>query len=101
MNIWLTIGGMALATFATRFTPLLSMRGAPDPRVERVLRYVPPAIFAALIVPGLLMPRGQLTIGIEFWAGIVGALVAYWTRNVALTIVAGLLVFAILRWIGF
>lgn len=97
MNIWLTIIGMGLATYATRVLPLLTLRGTPGPRLERVLRYVPPAIFAALIVPALLAPDGQLQLGASLWAGLIGAAVAYLTRNMALTILAGLASFALLR----
>ena len=100
MNIWLTIIGMALATYATRVLPMLTLRGAPGPRLERFLRYVPPAIFAALIVPAVLAPERQLTIGPLFWAWLIGSVVAYMTRNMALTIVVGLASFALLRLLG-
>lgn len=101
MNIWLTIIGMALATFATRLIPVLTLRGTPGPRLDRVLRYVPPAIFAALIVPALVAPEGVLAFGPMLWAGLFGVVVAYVTRNMALTIIAGLAAFALLRLLGF
>lgn len=97
MNVWLTLLGMALVTYASRALPLLTMRGAPSPQLERVLRYVPPAIFAALIVPALLAPDGSLAAGATLWAGIVGGIVALRTGSMALTILAGLLAFAALR----
>jgi branched-subunit amino acid transport protein len=100
MSIWLTILGMGLATYATRVLPLVTMRSAPGPRLERFLRYVPPAIFAALIVPALLAPEGQLRLGPSLWAGLIGAAVAYATRNMALTIIAGMASFALLRLFG-
>lgn len=100
MNIWLTIIGMALVTYATRVIPLLTLRGAPSPRVERLLRYVPPAIFAALIVPALVAPNGRVALGLDLWAGLIGAIVAFRTKNMALTIIAGLLAFALLRALG-
>ncbi|WP_029215693.1 AzlD domain-containing protein [Kallotenue papyrolyticum] len=100
MNVWLTLLGMALVTYATRVMPLLTLRGAPAPRVERVLRAVPPAIFAALIVPGLVAPEGVLAVGATVWAGLLGGAVALLTRSMALTILAGLLAFAALRWWG-
>jgi branched-subunit amino acid transport protein len=100
MNIWLTLIGMALATYVSRALPLLTMGGQPSPRLERVLRYVPPAIFAALIVPALLVPNELLEAGATLWAGVAGGLVALGTRSMALTILTGLLAFAALRWLG-
>ena len=97
MTIWLTLIGMSAATYLTRVVPLVTMRGAPSARLERLLRYVPPAIFAALIVPALLAPEGQIRLGAELWAGLIGMAVAYATRNMALTIIAGLAAFALLR----
>ncbi len=100
MNVWLILIGMALVTFVSRALPLVTMSGTPAPQLERVLRYVPPAIFAALIVPALIVPNGALEVGLTLWAGIIGGLVALWTRSMALTILAGLLAFAALRWLG-
>jgi len=97
MNIWLTIAGMAVATFAIRALPMLSMQRTPPAWLDRMLRYVPPAIFAALVVPALLMPEGMLAAGPHLWAGLVGAVVAFGTRNMALTIAAGLLAYALFR----
>lgn len=97
MNTWATIIGMALVTYAIRAIPLLGMRRAPGPRVERALRYVPPAVFAALVVPALVAPNGSFSAGPTLWAGLIGAVVAYRTRNIALTVVIGLGVYAVLR----
>ncbi len=100
MNIWLTIFGMALVTYACRALPLLSLRGAINPTLERFMRYVPPAIFAALITPDLLIPRGSLHLDAQLAAGLFGVAVAWFSRNMALTIAAGLLAFGLLRWLG-
>ncbi len=101
MNVWLTIGGMFLVTYAARALPLLAMRNPPSPALERVLRYVPPSVFAALILPSLLLNGSNWQSGTLLWAGIFGVVVAYFSRNIALTIVAGLGAFALLRAIGF
>jgi branched-subunit amino acid transport protein len=104
MTIWLTILGMALVTFATRVTTMLALRGDVSPWLRRWLGYVPVAVFTALIVPPLLL-RAQdgaqvLVLGPALPAGIAGALVAWRTGNVLLTIVAGMGVFWALRWAG-
>ena len=100
MNIWLTMLGMMLVTYLPRLLPLLSFRGNTHPLVDRALRYVPPAIFAALIVPELLVPDRQLQAGPALWAGLLGLLVAWRTRSMALTIVLGMGAFSLLRLLG-
>ena len=104
MTIWLTILGMALVTYATRVTAMLALRGEVAPWLRHWLGYVPVAVFTALIVPQLLL-RAQgdtrlFAIGPALPAGVAGALVAWRTGNVLLTIAAGMAMFWILRWIG-
>jgi branched-subunit amino acid transport protein len=96
-STWLTILGMALATFAVRALPLLALRRPPSPAFERALRHVAPAMFAALLVPPLLAPTGTLAAGPELVAGVAGAAVARSTRNVPATIAAGFAVYWALR----
>src|SRR5690349_5068946 len=103
MTIWLTILGMALATYATRATALLALRGEVAPWLRRWLGLVPVAVFTALLLPPLLFGPGEppsLAIGPALPAGAAGALVAWRSGNVLLTIGAGLGVFWLLRWIG-
>ena len=66
----------------------------------RFLGYVPPAIFAALIVPALFAPSGSVEVGAALYAGLFGVLVAWRSRNMAITIIAGLAAFALLRAVG-
>jgi branched-subunit amino acid transport protein len=100
MNTWLTIVGMALVTYATRSLPLLTRWGAPHPMVERALRFVPASVLTALILPALLVPEETVQAGPELWAGLVGALIAWRTENVSLTIVIGLMTYGLARWLG-
>jgi branched-subunit amino acid transport protein len=104
MTIWLTILGMALATYATRVITMLALRGEITPWLRRWLGYVPIAVFSALIVPPLLVQtRGDaraLAVGPALPAGLVGALVAWRSGNVVVTILAGMAAFWVLRWLG-
>lgn len=103
MMIWLTIAGMALVTLATRATPLLLLRGEPPGWLARWLSFVPVAIFTALALRPLLVSAGahpQLSIGAPLVAGLAGALVAWRTGSVVLTIGAGLAAYAALRLAG-
>ena len=57
------------------------------------LRFVPAAALAALVFPALTHPTGHLDLSLHNFrllAGLGGALVAWKTRNVLLTIIAGM-----------
>jgi branched-subunit amino acid transport protein len=105
MTIWLTILGMALVTYATRVIMLLALRGEIAPWLRRWLDYVPIAVFTALIVPPLLTRTDGgatiVTLGPALPAGLVGALVAWRSGDVLLTISAGMAAFWLLRLAGF
>jgi branched-subunit amino acid transport protein len=104
ITIWLTILGMALATYATRVITMLALRGDVAPWLRRWLGYVPVAVFTALILPPLLLSEQAsvkvLTVGPALPASVIGGLVAWRTGNVLLTIIAGLATFWALRWLG-
>ena len=100
MITWLTILGMALTVYATRALPLLARWRSPHPLARRALAYVPPATMAAFVLPALValsdVPEGER----HLWAGLVGAIVAWRTLNLPLTIGAGLGSFALLRFVA-
>ncbi len=97
----LIFAGMALATFLTRFTMIavLGHRVLPPP-LRRWLRYVPPAVLSALVVPAALAPQGRVEVGLPAWSVLAGAIVAWRTRNVLWTIVSGMAAFWLLRVLG-
>jgi branched-subunit amino acid transport protein len=104
MTIWLTLLGMALATYATRVITMLALRGDVAPWLRRWLGYVPVAMFTALILPPLLLSEQagvkMLALSPALPTGLVGGLVAWCTSNVLLTIIAGLATFWALKWLG-
>lgn len=83
--------GMALVTYLTRFAmmPLLS-RELPRP-VFRWLQLVPVAILSALIAPAVLIVEHRIALGPQIPAALVGVAVAWRTRSVLWTILAGML----------
>ena len=94
MNIWLVMIIAGLATFATRlsFILLLDRIRVPD-WFRRGLRFVPVAVLSAIILPALTSPQGSLSISWrnpQLLAGAVAILVAWRTKNVLLTIAAGI-----------
>lgn len=103
MTTWLIIIGMAIITFLLRAGAFFLFQGEIAPWLQRWLGYVPIAVFTALVLPPLLHLSNDppsLEIGPALLAGIVGALGAWRTHNVLLTIAAGLVVFWALRWAG-
>jgi len=98
-KLWVFVA-MGLVTYATRVTMIALLGRELPPLVQRWLRYVPAAVLAALIAPAALMPDGRLQWGAQVPAAAVGVLVAWRTRNVLATIVAGMAAFWLLRALG-
>lgn len=104
MNELYLIAGMVVVTFGIRYS-MFAVAGRvefPTPLVN-ALRYVPPAVLTALIVPAILIPNGQ---GIQFSYTnpyLVGAIVAFgvgWvSKNLLLTIVVGMAAFWGWQWV--
>lgn len=100
---WALVLGMAAVTFAVRY-PVLALvsRMTIPPRVMRVLRYIPPAVLAAIIAPAVFMPDGS-TLSLSWTnaylvAGVVAAIVAGTTRNLMATILVGMGAFWLWSW---
>ena len=66
METLLIFLGMALATFFTRYAMIAALGREMSPLLRRWLRYVPPAVLAALIVPPVLAPQGDLEAGLRY-----------------------------------
>jgi len=100
-DYWLIIMGMGLITLAIRLSMILLIgRIRLPPAVARGLRFVPPAVFSALIAPALLRPAGPLEVSIAnpfLLAGIAAALVAWRWRSMFLTLIAGMAALWLLR----
>jgi len=92
---WLLILGLALTSFVPRASfILLFARWPVPPLVRRGLRYVPAAVFSAILVPELVLVAGSVHIGLDnprLLAGVLAGAIAWRTRNTLLTIVAGML----------
>lgn len=92
--------GMALVTYFTRYTMIAALGREMPMLARRWLRYVPPTVLAALVVPAALAPEGRLEIGLPAWAVLAGAVFAWRTRSVLWTILGGMAAFWLLRLLG-
>lgn len=95
--------GMALVTFGIRYImfPISGRFRFPDLFV-RGLKYVPPVVLSAIIVPSVLMPDGQ-TLNLKLSNPyLIGALAACAIgglfKNLLLTIVVSMAVFLTVQW---
>ncbi len=98
---WIVIAGMGVITFALRVSMIVLLgRWAIPVGLSRALRFVPPAVFSALVAPALLRPTGPVDVSFTnpyLLAGILAAVVAWRWRNIFLTIGAGMISLWILR----
>ena len=101
MNIWLVMVIGGLITFGMRFSLIFLFGRFEIPEtMRRALHYVPPAVLSAIIFPELLYKANQIDFSfgnIRLLAGIVAILVAWYTKNTLLTILAGMLALLLLQ----
>ena len=101
MNYWLIILAMGLITFGIRLLPIVLLGRIEIPIVvQRALRFVPPAVLSAIVAPELLMPGGEFNLSLgnaRLLAGVIAMLVAWRTKNVLLTIAAGMIALWVLQ----
>jgi branched-subunit amino acid transport protein len=105
MSIWLIMLLGGLLTFAMRYSFIYLLGRLPVPDfVRRALRFVPPAVLSALITPALLMPAGRFGLGPDnqrWLAGLVAILVAWRTKSMLISILAGIAALIILQLLPF
>ena len=103
MPMGVLIANIAVGTFGLRLS-FIHLYGKMDlpPSFERAMKYVPPSALAALVMPAVLYPDGQLnaTLGNHrLLAGLVAGFVAYRTENFLATVVSGMVSLWIFRFI--
>jgi branched chain amino acid efflux pump len=94
VSLWLVVLLAGLLTYGTRlsFILLLERIRVPD-WFRRSLRFVPAAVLSAIILPGLATYNSALALSLrnpQLYAGAVAVLVAWKTKNILLTILAGM-----------
>lgn len=85
---------MGLVTYLTRASFLVFSKKIRMPEViSRSLKYIPPAILATLIFPGILIPNGKLQLAftnVYIWAAAITVGTILITRNSIASIVLGI-----------
>lgn len=102
MSTWIVIVGVALVTFLLRASFIVFADPHRFPhRFRQALTFVPPAVLAALVIPGLLIHAGaiDLTLANPRWiAGLLAILVGTRTRNALAAIATGMGALWLLQW---
>jgi branched chain amino acid efflux pump len=101
LNIWVVMVAAGLITFGIRLSFILLLERVQTPDwFKRSLRFVPPAVLSALILPELIRHNDVVDFSWrnpQLMAGLAAVLVAWRTRNVVLTIAAGMIALVILE----
>lgn len=93
-NIIFLILGMAVVTYIPRLLPLLyGAKSEMSPSLRRWIRYVPVAVFAALVFPDLFFVEEQLSLhplsNLKLLAAVLVFPVAIKSKSLLFTIVVG------------
>ncbi len=101
MNIWLVMLLGGIITFLIRFSFIFLFGKLHIPAtVRKALHYVPPAVLSAIIFPELFLQNDKLNISLgntRLLAGVVAILVAWFSKNTLITIIAGMLALFLLQ----
>jgi branched-subunit amino acid transport protein len=101
MNLLLIIVGMGVITYAIRLSMIvISGQIQLGDHLQRALRYVPPAVLSAIIVPEMLQPGGTLDVSLgneRLLAGLIAILVAWFTGSMIWTVAIGMMALWILQ----
>lgn len=101
MNIWLVLLLGGLITFGMRFSLIYLFGRFEFPEtIRKALRYVPPAVLSAIIFPELFLRDGMLNLSFDnhrLLAGLVAVLVAWFSKNILITIIAGVIALLLLQ----
>lgn len=94
MTIWLVMLAGGLITFGMRFSLIYLFGRFEIPEtLRKALHYVPPAVLSALIFPELFLPNGISDFSpgnARLLAGMIAVITAWVSRNMLLTILAGM-----------
>lgn len=104
MNEVTLILGMALITFAIRFVMFAFAGKMNFPNwLALALKFVPPAVLTAIIIPSVVMPKGYVDISLDnsyLIAAVFAVGVAIYSNSLLKTIGLGMMLFLVLRYLA-
>lgn len=102
MSTWAAIAGVALSTFLLRASFMVFIDPHRFPHwFRQALKFVPPSVLAAIVVPGLVMPNGAIEMppaNLRLVAGLVAVAATFRIRNAIAAIAAGMGTLWALQW---
>ena len=104
-RLWLTAIALALVAYFTRFSMVALLGKVTLPIwAQRAFKLTVPAVFMAIVLPGVVTLNQELALNpfrnYRIAAALVAALVAWRTRNMLLTMLAGMGVLWALGWLS-
>ena len=102
-TVLITLVGMMVVTYLPRLLPAWFLRNRQlPPFLVAWLRYIPVAVLAALLLPSLVVQDGQIQFRFDnlyLWAAIPAGWVAWKKKSLFGTVLTGMVVVALVRWI--
>lgn len=102
MSIWIAIAGVSLSTFLLRASFIVFVDPHRFPHwFRQALKFVPPSVLAAIVMPGLVMPDGALDLSPanpRLAAGLVAIGASVRIRNPIAAIATGMATLWALQW---
>jgi branched-subunit amino acid transport protein len=99
---WLVIAGVSASTFLLRASFIVFVDPHRFPHwFRQALKFVPPAVLAAIVAPGLVMPEGRLDLSLanpRLVAGLVAIAATLRVRNAFAAIATGMATLWALQW---
>jgi branched-subunit amino acid transport protein len=101
--VWAMIAGTALVTFLMRFSFLGTVNPHAMPeRFRAALRFVPPAVLAAIVVPQVLIRDQAIHLGLDnprLLAALVALAIARVSKSVVWTLIGGMVALWVAQWV--
>ena len=101
MTVWIVMAAGGLITYALRLS-FIYILGHVELSGDwrRALRFVAPAVLSAIVLPDLMLRAGEINVGLgnyRLLAGGVAIAVAWRTKSILATLIAGFLVLVVLQ----
>jgi branched-subunit amino acid transport protein len=99
---WIAVAGLTVGTFLIRYSFIGLFAGKKlPPRFERAVQLAVPAIFAAIVIPLVVLANGNIDFATRWpyaLAAVVTALVAWWRGGTFTPILTGMATLYVLQY---